>query len=283
MPAPQPFTPAQIEAALGGRYTISNEIRPGAQGCVYLARRQATTSGVQADDAVALKLYFSTVELDRIEREIEAMEHIRHPSLAGLVEHGMINLEGQPIKFVAWQFVHGEALDHRVTGNALPFKVIACVGRDVSSAIAELWSKRIVHRDIKPPNIMLRHGDAEAVLIDLGVARHLAQPSLTAYGATWGTVGYMSPEQCRTERNLTCKSDMFSLGVVLLEALGGAHPTSRDQNRLVSGTVPRATTINPLVPGGFATLLDSLLSVRAAFRPDPQVAALEFDRWANLF
>lgn len=281
MPPPQRFTTTQVEAALGSRFSVIQEIRPGAQGSVFLARRRLTLSNVAVDDEVALKLYFSTVELARVEREIAAMEQIRHPSLAGLIEHGQVFISGHLLKYVAWEFVRGQPLDERIAQAPVQARLVASIGRDVSAAIAELWAKRIVHRDIKPPNVMLRHGDADAVLIDLGVARHLAEPSLTAYGATWGTVGYMSPEQSRTERNLTCKSDMFSLGVVLLEALGGAHPTSRDQNRLVLSP-PKSADISPLLPGRFAQLLDSLLALRPVFRPDPQSAAAEFERWANL-
>lgn len=281
MPPQQQFTTTQIELGLDNRFVVLREVRPGAQGAVFQARRTLTPDGVAVDEQIALKLYFSTVELARVEREILAMEQIRHPCLAGLVEHGTISIAGQAVKFVAWEFVNGEPLDGRITAGAVPLKVLARVGRDVSLAVQELWAKRIVHRDIKPANIMLRNGEQNAVLIDLGVARHLAEPSLTAYGATWGTVGYMSPEQCRTERNLTCKSDMFSLGVVLLEVAGGAHPTGRDQNRLVL-TPPKAEDINPLLPSGLAQLLNSLLARRPVFRPDPQLAAVEFDRWASL-
>src|SRR5262249_36761828 len=106
------------------------------------------------------------------------------------------------------------------------------------------------------------------VLIDLGGARHLDETSVTAQGATFGTVGYLSPEQFRAERALTSSSDIFSLGVVMLQCLDGEHPTLFDQHRLATGAVTCATT-SVVIDGELRRLLDRMLSPRAAFRPAP--------------
>ena len=102
----------------------------------------------------------------------------------------------------------------------------------MAKAIDSIWKLRIVHRDIKPSNIM-RKTSGRYCLIDLGVARHIDRTPLTNLGSTWGTVGYLSPEQCRFQRQLTCKSDIFSLAVVLTESALGKHPTNRNQEKLL--------------------------------------------------
>jgi serine/threonine-protein kinase len=99
---------------------------------------------------------------------------------------------------------------------------------------------------------------------------------LTAIGFTCGTMGYLSPEQCRTERQLTCQSDVFSLGVTLQECLVGRHPTLGDQQALCVSPRPTAA-LAPTVPAGLAQLIDSMLELRAAFRPLPGTLDTRFD------
>lgn len=281
MPTERDFPANDVAAALGGRFEIRvPAIGAGAQGLVYRGRRIQTPSGSAADDPVALKLYVATVESERIEREIALLESIRHPALAQVLEHGIVRVNGQDVRYVAWEYIRGEALDVRLQGGALPPKVVAIIGRDISGAIGKIWERTVVHRDVKPANILLRNSEIAAVLIDLGIARHLAEPSLTAYGMTWGTQGYMSPEQCRIERRLTCKSDLYSLGVVLQQALLGRHPTDGDQRRLATSP-PKTSSIAPTAPGGLAGLIDSLLQLRPVFRPDPLVISDEFARAAH--
>src|SRR5690606_16371777 len=148
-------------------------------------------------DDVALKIYDAEGQDARVAREVAAMGRIRHPALAGLVESGHLTLGGRALRYVAWEYVDGEALDERLVRGPLAPNTVAVVGRDVASALSELWDHRIVHRDVKPKNVMLRTGEREAVLIDLGIARHLAEGTLTPHGMVWGTPGYMSPEQIR--------------------------------------------------------------------------------------
>jgi serine/threonine protein kinase len=211
----------------------------------------------------------------RVEREIKALTGFHHPNLANLVDHGLVVVHGKTIRFVAWEYVDGEALDQRLLRGPLAARLVACIGRDVARAIEHIWTKRIVHRDVNPKNIMLRREEEVAILIDLGVARHLSETPITSEGLTWGTIGYLSPEQCRAESNLTCSSDIFSLGVVLQEALSGGHPTGADQNMLV--TAPKKTSrLMAASPSGLADVIDSMLCLRAAFRPHPHALSVRF-------
>ncbi len=272
MPKENPFPPEFVEQRLAGRFKNLEILRIGGQGVVY----RAETSG----NCVALKFYIDSKQNERVEREIRALEGFDHPNLAKLVEHGSMEQDGKKIRFVAWKFIEGSALDYRLKGGAVPVGVVACIGRDISRAIAHIWTKRIVHRDINPKNIILRENEREAILIDLGVAKHLSEATLTSPGLTWGTFGYLSPEQCRAESQLTCQSDVFSLGIVLQEALCGHHPTGGDQSLIVQR--PRRTCeLMPHAPAALAALIDSMLGVRAAFRPIPEVLAASFANLAS--
>lgn len=277
-----PYTPNELAASLQHRFEVAYLIDKGGQALVYRAKRSSTIDGSVASDDVALKLYVSRVHDERVEREIGAMGKIRHPSLAGIVEHGTVTIRSAELRYVAYEFIEGGSLGRQLKLGPLPAKAVACIGRDISAAIAEIWRHRIVHRDVKPNNVMLRTGEREAVLIDLGVARHLHHASITVHGSTYGTIGYMSPEQfLRAERQLTCKSDIFSLGVVLQEGLSGLHPTHGDQSVLAQAP-PKTADICPSTPAYLAALIDQMLAVRAPFRPDPELLKDEFARVADL-
>lgn len=239
---------------------------------VYRALRVKAQDGSAANDLVALKLHTDPGQDVRVEREIGAMERLRHPNLANLIEHALVTIDGRSVRYVAWEFVEGEALDHRLRAGALPPKTVACIGRDVARAIEHIWTARIVHRDVNPKNIMLRVGDREAVLIDLGVARHLEEKTITTAGSTWGTMGYFSPEQCHAEPQLTCQSDVYCLGIVLQQALCGRHPTNGDQAALLAQP-SRTADLAATTPASLAELIDRMFLARAAFRPTPGAIA----------
>lgn len=274
-----PFDANEVAEALAKRFEISRELGVGGQGVVYKARRLSWQDGTIAGDEVALKVHLDSAQDERAEREIRMMAAVHSPYLARLLEHGAIMVGGKRVTVVAWEYIDGAPLNHRITsGGALQPKIVASVGRDVCLAITEIWNRRVVHRDINPKNVMLRAGDREAVLIDLGAARHIAEATLTAAGLTWGTMGYLSPEQARAETSLTCASDIFALAVTLQEALCGRHPTGGDQGLLISRPVLTAD-IAPSAPAKLASLIDSMLALRAAFRPNPPFLA---DRFSHL-
>ncbi|MGH9737521.1 MAG: serine/threonine-protein kinase [Candidatus Acidiferrales bacterium] len=263
--AVNPFNSAEVEAALGGRYTLGPELRTGGQGVVYRTMRTRDEAGNARKDDAALKIHLDPRQDERAEREIRAAKNISHPALADLLEDGVIQLRGNDVRYIAWGFIEGEPLDARIAKGALSERETAQIAYDVTSAVEVLWAHRIVHRDVAPKNIMLSL-NGHAVLIDLGGARHLDNSTITATGATFGTVGYLSPEQCHGEHALTSASDVFALGVVMLECLLGRHPTNGDQHRLLSSDVPVAA----LIPNAFQETrqtIEAMLHQRAAFRP----------------
>ena len=271
----------EVSASLGPRFQVERQVRRGAQGIVYKVRRLATRANEPAADVLALKVYAPGTQLARIEREIDALERIRHPCTANLIEHGTLNLSAANTIYVACEFIEGTALDERLMmGGALPYRTVAVVGRDMAAALAALWAERIVHRDVNPKNIMLRLDEMQAILIDLGVARHVRRHALTSGPQAQGTQGYMSPEQNRAEQNLSALSDVFSLGVVLQEALIGRHPNDNDQQGIMRRTIA-TDDLDPKVPVELATTIDSMLSLRSSFRPPPAKLLEIFTRLAT--
>src|SRR5262249_37650787 len=193
------------------------------------------------------------------------------------------------------EFIDGQPLNLKLREGHLLESEVLVIGRDVSAAIAEIWSRTIVHGDIKPSNIMLLKSAgyatlssvASAVLIDLGVARHLDQetatlrPSRHLYQTTipaalkpLGTMGYFSPEQIRGIKALTCASDVFSLGVVMLQCLLGRHPTDYDQDALADGI--KASGARLAVSPALTLALDKMLLLDPRFRPDPSELSRRF-------
>jgi serine/threonine protein kinase len=290
------FGRADIEAALGGRYIVGSEIGVGGQGAVFRATRTSLPDGTAASDDVALKLHLHPSQDIRVRREIGAMQNVSHPNLARLIEHGFCDVASKHTSYLAWEFIEGQPLSAQLkTGPLLESEVLA-IGRDVSAAIAEIWSQRIVHGDIKPSNIMLRNSDGYimvgsvdgAVLIDLGAAKYLDQDNNRAlrppkYFDTedtaaalkpFGTRGYFSPEQIRGTPALSCASDVFSLGVVMLQCLLGRHPTDYDQGALVDGIL--ASGGKSAASGGLLGVLDRMLSPRPTARPNPEELSRRF-------
>ncbi len=261
-----PFTAAEVEAALGQRYVVDSEVAVGGQGAVFKATRVFRPSGTAANDLVALKLHLHPGQDIRVQREVSAMEKISHPSLARLIEHGYCVVGSRHTRYVAWEFIDGQTLSHKLKSGRLLESEVLAIGRDVLAAIAEIWSQRIVHGDVKPSNIMLRDS-GRSVLIDLGAARHMEQDNSPAARRPFGTRGYLSPEQARGTRDLSCASDVFSLGIVMLQCLTGRHPTDGSQSALAEGI--RASALRLPVSVHLIGDLDKMLSARPTFRPSP--------------
>jgi eukaryotic-like serine/threonine-protein kinase len=284
-PYSRQFVPAEIAAALGQRYVIGPEIATGGQGAVFKATRTSRPDGIAVNDVVALKLYFDRRRNIRVQPEISAMENFSHPNLARLVEHGNCDVAGRHTRYGAWEFIDGQTLSVTLKGGRLLESEVLAIGRDVSSAIAEIWARRVVHGDIKPSNIMLRNADGyfmvgsvdNAVLIDLGAARYLDQGNIRSLRPLdpddrrsrkpLGTLGYFSPEQIRGAKALSCASDVFSLGVVMLQCLIGRHPTNYNQTELAEGI--QASGSGVAARADLLAALDRMLSPVPELRPNP--------------
>lgn len=263
LPGPQDL--ALLNSALPTHVRIQSSLDVGGQGTVYKGKVHNLDS--------AIKIYSEGQIAKRIEREVEALGRLNCPSIVRLLWAGDIILNGVPRQAVATALVPGEPLSEVLLRKSLNPIEIKNLIRDVALAIGSMWQLRVVHRDIKPSNIIIRP-DGSACVIDLGVARHLDRSALTAIGASWGTLGYLSPEQTRGVHQLTCKSDIFSLGIVALEAAKGRHPSNGDQLRLFAEKLherlpPEAVRLP------FANLLMRMLDPQPTKRPLPEAVAAE--------
>lgn len=258
-----------VQSFLPDSVRVNDFLKPGGQGVVY----RGSVSG----EIAAVKIYFPGQLEQRIEREIEALRRINCPSIVRLLWNQTISFNGYDLKVVATEFVPGLSLHDHLQNAPLIFDEAAILAFDVARAIEEMWGYRIVHRDIKPNNILIRPSGRFCV-IDLGVARHIDRTDLTAINLSYGTIGYLSPEQAHTVRMLTCKSDVYSLGVTLLESLLGKHPTNGDQDRLLATPFHQHLPVN-LQDWEFEGLLKSMLNPKPFTRPLPSQIMQKLQRF----
>ena len=257
------FDPAlssdEVFIVLGGSFANVGALGAGGQGTVFTATHVAT------GEPAALKIYHANQVEERAQREIDAMKRIQGDTLVSLIDSGHVKIRGHDCVYVATKFIEGETLVDIVDGKNLDVPQVAQCACDILRAIELLWGEHIVHRDINPKNIMITR-EGRAILIDLGVARHLDLRTLTLLGCTCGTMGYLSPEQARAVKQLSYRSDIFALGITLQECLLGRHPTNRQQQLLLAGG-PTTATLRSGLPMPFAETLDSMVRLRAYERP----------------
>ena len=252
-----------IALSLPAFIQIDELLSVGGQGVVY----RGLIDSVEA----AVKIYFPGQVEKRIEREINALRELSCVTVVDLLWSGKLDFGQRELNVVATSFVTGQPLNTVIKADQpdekLELDEISVIGYDVALAIEAMWSRKIVHRDLKPSNILIRP-TGRACVIDLGLARHLNDSSLTQMGRTWGTFGYLSPEQTRSVRQLTCKSDVFALGVVMVEGAMGRHPTFGDQLRMqalgLHNTLPREFS-----GWKYSGLLKQMLHPRPTKRPLP--------------
>lgn len=245
-------TIGSINAALPAGIRVDAPLATGGQGTVF-------RGSVEARPA-AIKLYNANQTLLRVDREVAALSQIRCANIAELLWSGDIRFHDSSSRVVATAMIEGTPLNKIVAAAPLADDQVVSLVDGVVTAIDVLWGLRIVHRDLKPSNIIVSR--TGPVVIDLGLARHLSEGSITITGATWGTWGYMSPEQARYVKQLTCKSDLYALGIVALQCLLGRHPTGGDQTRLLAGGFSER-----LPPEAAASKCASVVRQLLAFRP----------------
>ena len=253
----------RLKAHVGDRYTIERAIGQGGMAWVFLAQDR------KHQRPVALKVLRPDLALgpDRFLREIEIASRLTHPNVLPVHDSG----EADGLLYYVMPFVEGESLRDRLTRERqLPVEDTVRIGAEVADALAYAHGRGIVHRDIKPDNILLVAG--HAVVTDFGIARAVsaaAEDRLTGTGLTLGTVQYMSPEQASGERTLDGRSDVYSLGCVLYEMLAGEPPFSaptpqRVIARRLSERAPTLVGLREGIPPGLdETIRRALATVPA--------------------
>lgn len=263
-------SPSAVSSVLPNNLELVSVLDSGGQGVVF----EGSCDGHPA----AVKVYFPGQLQQRVEREVHALETIRSDSIVRLLWHGSLSHEGYDLPVVATELVEGVPLDEHLESNQSTPYELGTIAYDVAAAIDAMWRYRIVHRDLKPSNILMRK-NGRVCVIDLGLARHMDRSSLTVMGATWGTYGYFSPEQLRGVRQLTCKSDVYALGIVLVESALGRHPTQGDQLRLFARQLDQNLP-HEIDNWQHAPLLKRMLHSRPTSRPKPKQILNELDNFA---
>ena len=176
---------------------------------------------------LCLKLIAPNYSIDRLEREIIALQTVSHPNVVRLVEYTFSSKTGQHRHYLVEEFIEGTDLDaHLVAGQSWQRTRIADFFAPLCDGLAEFQRHGIVHRDLKPSNIRVR-ADGSPVIIDFGLARLLNMTDLTrtAEGAAIGTPLYFAPEQFSgTKYDIDHRTDLFAVGVLIYQALIGQHP-----------------------------------------------------------
>ena len=205
---------------LSDRYAIRREIGRGGMATVYLA------DDLKHDRQVAIKVLLpelsAAIGADRFAREIRTVARLQHPHILPLFDSG----DAHGALFFVMPFVNGESLRELLgREQSLALDAATKIVRQIGDALDYAHAQGVVHRDVKPENILLMSG--QALLADFGVARarvHDGLDTLTSIGMTLGTPAYMSPEQASGEREVDGRSDLYSLGCITHELLSGSQP-----------------------------------------------------------
>ncbi|WP_066286440.1 serine/threonine-protein kinase [Arthrobacter sp. B6] len=263
-------SPSSIKnEVVGGRYRLGEVIGRGGMSSVYCARDE------HLGRDVALKLFAPQApdadELKRQEAEIQLLATLNHPSLVTLFDAGIdTRIPDEPRPFLTMELVEGQDLRSRIRHSAVPLDELAVIGAGIADALAYVHSLGIIHRDVKPGNILLvqiRAGEPlRPKLTDFGIARIADSTRLTTTGTMVGTAAYLSPEQAMGSP-LTPATDIYSLGLVLLECIKQTveYPGSAVESAVAR--LHRAPEIPADVPPEWADLIRSMTAIEPLERP----------------
>ena len=256
----------RLKDALGDRYTVVATVGRGGNAMVYGAYDRGGAK-------VAIKVLHPelavSVAADRFLREIRYAGQLDHPHIAPVLDSG----EDDYLLWYAMPFFHGESLRDAVRRErTLPIDRVARIGAEVLDALAHAHAHGLAHRDIKPDNILL--SPERTVLVDLGIARAIAQSGedrVTRSGFVVGTEEYMSPEQAEGSEDIDGRTDLYSLGVVLFEAMAGRPPFTSTSAAAVMDmqqhhTPPELRGLRPEVPADLSAVIARALTKSRAER-----------------
>jgi len=277
-------SPALPEAL--GTWRIEAQLGWGATGIVYRARREA------GEPAVALKLFRGGLptadSVRRFHGEARALARLSHPGIPALVDSGVLELVTGAVPFVATAIVEGRSLRHVIAGERMPHARALELVRELAVVLEYAHGQHVVHRDLKPDNIVI-DTEGHPHVLDFGLAR-LVDPDrplstrVTQLGQIIGTIPYMSPEQAQaTDQPVDARSDLYALGVIAYELFAGRLPYEIPSDSLHRAIVAIMTAeprqlgeVAPACRGGIERIVHRLLAKRLDDRY-PSAADLRVD------
>jgi eukaryotic-like serine/threonine-protein kinase len=233
-----------LKAALSDRYILERELGTGGMATVYLAHDP------RHNRKVAIKIMrpevASVIGSERFLKEIETTANLQHPHILPLFDSGRVD----GTVFYVMPYVQGESLRHRLSREAqLPVPDAVRIACEISAALDYAHRNGVIHRDIKPDNVLFH--DGRALVADFGIALAWSSTDgktrLTRSGVSLGTPQYMSPEQASGEQNLDPRTDVYALGVVLYEMLAGKPPFTGSSAQAIFQQV-LSEEVPPLIP-----------------------------------
>jgi tetratricopeptide (TPR) repeat protein len=248
---------------VGGRFEIQRIAFSGGMGSVHRALDRST------GEIVALKI-LRDMDATRFEREAGSLAELSHPNIVRYVAHGRTE-SGEP--FIALRWVEGETLAMRLSRESLTIRETLVVGRQIAAALAVAHSRRIVHRDVKPANVILERRSLDSViLVDFGLARREGRSNFTKTGMTVGTPGYISPEAARGANELDARADVFALGCLLYRCMTGRNAFGGGDlvailARVLLEPPPRLSDALPHAPEDLDDLIERMLAQEPDDRP----------------
>src|SRR3954464_1822235 len=260
---------------LNGRYRLDAQIGAGGMSTVYRA------FDATLERRVAIKLMHREIasdsdQLERFRREARSVAQLSHPHIVGVIDAG--EDDGRP--YIVFEYVEGETLKERIRRcGRLPVDESLAYAIEITRALGAAHARGIVHRDIKPQNVLIDE-EGMAKVTDFGIARSLDEEGLTADGRVLGTTDYVSPEQALGHA-VNGQSDIYSLGIVLFEMLTGDVPFHGDNQvsvamKHVREDVPDIQRVRPQLSASVASVVDRMTTKDLA-RRYPDAPTLEDD------
>jgi serine/threonine-protein kinase len=259
---------ARVAEALGTAYTLEGEIGRGGMGVVYRARDEQLKRRV-AIKVLPPELAFQQDIRERFKREAQTAGQLLHPHIVPIYSVG----EAKGIVFFVMGYVDGESVAGRVKRKGpLPPEEARRIMKESADALSAAHAVSVVHRDIKPDNILLEGTRGRVMVTDFGIAKALSQGSgatLTGAGVAIGTPAFMSPEQAAGEKEIDGRSDLYSLGIVTYQMLAGELPFNAPTvagilMKQITEPAPDIRRARPVVPEDLA------LAVARCLEKDPE-------------
>ncbi|OUE25401.1 serine/threonine-protein kinase [Clavibacter michiganensis] len=262
---------------LAGRYRISGLLGRGGMATVYRAADE--TLGRE----VAVKVFATDsadpAEVERQEGEVRMLAGLSHPGLVTLFDVGDDVVADRALAFIVMEIVDGTTLADRMKEGPLPGPEVARIGGILADALGYIHRRGVVHRDVKPANVLLARPEADdepaaAKLTDFGIARLVDGTRLTSTGSIVGTVSYLSPEQALGEA-VGAPTDVYALGLVLLECLTGRRTFPGTAAESTMARVVRDPEIPARLGASWVDLLGRMTRRDPATRPTAREVAAE--------